>query len=50
MRFPPGKVLLNIIVGSDSEATGPVKDRPDVIIESEELKWKLTTILKCGIH
>ena len=26
-----------MIVGSDSEAIGPEKDRPDVIIESEEL-------------
>ena len=36
-NFHWGKYFLNKIVGSDSEATGPENDRPDVIIESEEL-------------
>ena len=32
-----GKYCLNMIVGSDCEATGPEKDRQEVILESEEL-------------
>ena len=33
-----GKDFLNLIVGSESESTGPEKGRPAVIVESEELK------------
>ena len=33
VKFPPGEYCLNMIVRSDSDATGPEKDRPDVIIE-----------------
>ena len=36
-NFHWGKYFLNMNVGSNSEATGPEKDRPEVIIESEEL-------------
>ena len=36
-NFHWGKYCLKMIVGSDSESTGPEKDRPEVIIESEEL-------------
>ncbi len=34
-----------MIVGSDFEATGPEKDRPEVIIESEELMVEIDVIL-----
>ena len=36
-NFHWGKYFLNMIVGPESEATGNEKDRPEVIIESEEL-------------
>ena len=34
-----------MIVGSDSNATGPEKDRPEVIIESEELMVEIDYIV-----
>ena len=34
-----------MFVGSDSEATGPEKDRPEVIIESEELMVEIDYVL-----
>ena len=44
-NFHLGKYCLNMIVGSDSESTGPEKDRPEVIIESEELMVEIDDIL-----
>ena len=44
-NFHLRKYCLKMIVGSDSEATGPEKDRPDVIIESEELMVEIDNIV-----
>jgi len=44
-NFHLGKYCLNIIVGSDSEATGPEKDRPEVIIDSEEQMVEIDDIV-----
>ena len=44
-NFHLGKYCLKMIVGSDSEATGPEKDLPEGIIESEELMVEIDDIL-----
>ena len=44
-NFHWGKYFLQMIVGLDSEATGPEKDRPEVIIESEELMVEIDYIV-----
>ena len=43
--FQWGKYILNMIVGSDSEKTGSEKDRPEIIIESEELMVEIDDVV-----
>ena len=45
-NFHLGKYFLNMIVRSDSGATGPEKNRPEVIIESEELMVEIEDIVE----